>query len=90
MHLRRWGRRATTIAVVMVSTLTVWTTAAFAQYPGGSMTPTPPSTPPTEVKGGKFPSTGADVLRYVVIAFVILLVGLALLRLSRSAAARDD
>lgn len=91
MHLVRQGRRAVTAAVVLVSTLLFGGTAAFAQYPGGTQSPTPPPpTPPTEVKGGKFPHTGADVLLYVVIAVVILLVGLALLRVSRSAAARDD
>lgn len=62
---------------------------AFAQsYPGG--------TPPPTVGGREFfpgddiPRTGSDIRTFVVLALLGLLIGLALHRMSRRAAQRED
>ena len=67
-------------------------TAAIAQeYPGGG------NTPPPTVGGQKFfpgddkmPRTGTDVLTIVLIALTLLVIGLALHRLTRRAAPSDN
>ena len=71
--------------------LAVLQAAAFAQgYPGGG------NTPPPTVGGSKFfpgddklPRTGTDLLIIILVALIILFVGLALHRLSRSANPSD-
>ncbi|MGH2726506.1 MAG: hypothetical protein ACRDKS_05970 [Actinomycetota bacterium] len=78
------------IGLATLAWLAVVPSAAFAQgYPGGSASPSP------TVKGTKFfpgddlSGTGTDVLMIVLIALTVLVIGLALHRLSR-AAPRDN
>lgn len=84
--------RAWIVGLITAAWLAVLQAVSFAQnYPGGG------NTPPPTVGGNKFfdgtdklPKTGADVLMIILVALLILLLGLALHRLSRRAAARDN
>ena len=62
-------------------------TAALAQYPGGN-------TPPPTVGGEQFfhggtAHTGTNILTALLVAAVLLMIGIALHRLSRRATPRD-
>jgi hypothetical protein len=85
---RRVGLRVVGLAVA-AWTLFAQSSFALAQsYPGGS--------PPPDVGGQEFfpgdevPRTGADIRTFVALALLALLIGLALHRISRRAAQRED
>jgi hypothetical protein len=78
-------------ALVLGATVSMWLAvlqvAAFAQgYPGGGNTP-PPTVGGTKVFPGNdnMPRTGTDILLLLLIALTVLVIGLALHRLSRRA-----
>lgn len=80
------------ICLATAAWMSVLQVAALAQgYPGGG------NTPPPTVGGQKFfpgddnlPRTGTDVLTIILIALMVLVIGLALHRLSRRATPSDN
>ena len=82
------ARRVLTTTVAAALMVGAFVSGAFAQsYPGGSETP--PAVKGEEFFPGKMPGTGSDILRYVLIALVAILVGLAVRRLARRDAHGD-
>jgi hypothetical protein len=63
--------------------------AAFAQYPGGSNSPSPTVGGEHFGRGG-LTKTGSDVMLYVIIALMAVVAGLVLRRITRTSAARGD
>ncbi len=82
---KRWGIGLATMAMLAVAP-----SVAFAQgYPGGGASPSPTVKGTKVFPGDDLSGTGADVLMIVLIAVTVLVIGLALHRLSR-AAPRDN
>ena len=62
---------------------------AFAQYPGGTNSPSPTVGGEHFHRGTHLTKTGTDVLMFIAIAVVALLAGLVLRRFTRSRAAHS-
>jgi hypothetical protein len=77
------------VVTFVTAVLTLAPIAAFAQYPGGSNSPSP------TVKGEQFgrgglTKTGSDVRMYVIIALMALVAGILLRRVTKPSGARGD
>ena len=87
MEIRRFARcliGGAGTAVLVLATSGI----AFAQYPGGTSTPSPTVAGEQFHRGTHLTNTGADVLMFVVVALVAVLAGTALRRFARSRAAQ--
>lgn len=78
------------VVLATMAWLAVLPSAAFAQgYPGGSASPSPTVKGTQFFPGDDLGRTGTDILMIVLIALTVLVIGVALHRLSR-AAPRDN
>ena len=77
------------VVTFVTAVLTLAPIAAFAQYPGGSNSPSPTVGGEHFGRGG-LTKTGSDVRLYVIIALMALVAGVALRRVTKPSSARGD